>query len=43
MEHGIKSIRATFGEVADGLAMNENNIMTVWGKEIGFVYYRSGY
>ena len=42
-EHGIKSIRATFAEIASGLSLDQNNIATMWGKEIGYVYYRSGY
>ena len=42
-EHGIKSIRATFAEIAAGHKLDANNILTVYGKEIGFVYYRSGY
>jgi hypothetical protein len=42
--HGIKSMRLSFAEIAELKQVDPHtNIITVRGKEIGFVYYRAGY
>lgn len=43
LKTGIKSMRMTFKEILQEKELNENNVLTVRGKEIGFVYYRTGY
>ena len=44
MKYGIKSIRATFKQIYQNMDVDSNtNILQVYGREIGFVYYRSGY
>lgn len=40
---GIKSLRMTFPDIQANMELSENNVMRVLGKEIGFVYYRTGY
>ena len=40
----IKSMRMTFSEIYKNHSMDpHSNVLTVRGKEIGFVYYRCGY
>lgn len=41
--HGIKSMRMTFSEIAASASLSSDHILSVRGKEIGFVYYRAGY
>ena len=42
--YGIKSLRCTFKEIYENMEFDKNNhILKINGKEIGFVYYRSGY
>lgn len=43
LQTGIKSMRVTFKDVLENQQMDENNVLRVFGKEIGFVYYRTGY
>lgn len=44
MEYGISSMRKTLLEIsAQGEVESESNKLKVAGKEIGFVYYRTGY
>ena len=40
---GIKSMRMTFAEIYEAMKMDENHVLTIRNKEIGFVYYRAGY
>lgn len=40
---GIRSIRRTFAEISKTCKLDEQNVLTVDGLEIGFVYYRCGY
>jgi hypothetical protein len=40
---GIKSMRMTFSEIYEEMKMNENHVLTIRNREIGFVYYRAGY
>jgi len=41
---GIKSMRMTFAEIKEVAQFNnDNHILKIRGKEIGFVYYRVGY
>lgn len=43
-QYGICSMRCTFNEVAQMATLDaDTHILKVRGKEIGFVYYRSGY
>lgn len=43
-KYGIKSMRCTLQEIAEAMSLNEEtHILKIRGKEIGFVYYRSGY
>jgi hypothetical protein len=43
LTRGIKSMRVTFDDVTKEGSLDENNVLTIRGKEIGFVYYRTGY
>lgn len=40
---GIKSMRVRFSDVFSQGILDENNVLRINGKEIGFVYYRTGY
>lgn len=39
----IHSMRATFDEIDRFGSMDDEGILNVYGKEIAFVYYRTGY
>ena len=42
--HGIPSMRCTLAQINALMVFNEDtHILKIRGKEIGFVYYRSGY
>lgn len=42
--HGIKSMRCTMEQIGEEAEFDQNNhVLKLRGKEIGFVYYRSGY
>ena len=43
MKHGIRSLRETFENLKTSLNLDEQGILTVHGKEIAMVYYRTGY
>jgi glutathione synthase len=36
-------MRSTFAELGDEMRIDENNILHVRGKEVGLVYFRTGY
>lgn len=42
-KHGISSIRATFTDIGLEMTVDSNNKLYVRGKEIGLVYFRTGY
>lgn len=42
-QFGIQSMRCTFLEIAEHGSVDGEGILWVHGREIGFVYYRSGY
>jgi len=43
-KHGIKSMRLNLTEIKSEIVLDEKtHVITIRGKEIGFVYYRSGY
>jgi len=42
-KHGISSMRATFTEIGPEMNIDSSNTLHVRGKEIGLVYYRTGY
>lgn len=44
MKYGIKSMRLNFKQIHDRMTLDdETHVLHIDGKEIGFVYYRSGY
>ena len=36
-------MRLTFSEIFENMQMDEKHVLRVKGREVGFVYYRSGY
>lgn len=42
-ERGLKSLRVTFLQIVEHGSINEKGQLSVMGKDIAIVYYRTGY
>lgn len=43
LKHGVPSLRRRFREIAEEMTVDENNCLFIGEKEIGLVYWRTGY